>query len=86
MSWKIYGSDNPESFDENDLICYVKNAPAMNIRRPMKTFEVEKKAKPYSYFKFVMLKNFTNLPHNQGEFSLTAIEVFGILTSKNKST
>lgn len=82
MSWKILGSDDPENFNENDMICYVKNAPAMNIPRPMRTFEVEKKTRPYSYFKFVMIKNFTKLQQNQGELSLTGIELFGVLNVK----
>ncbi|KAK8857393.1 hypothetical protein M9Y10_015798 [Tritrichomonas musculus] len=82
MSWKIYGSNDPAKFEEKDLIVYVKNAPSMNVPRPMKTFQVERRSKSYSYFKFVLLKNFTTRVQDQGELSLSAFELFGVLTAK----
>ena len=82
MSWKIYGSDNSSSFSEEDLIEYVKSAPSMNIPKPMKTFQVAKKAKPYSYFMFVLLKNYSSRKVDQGELTLSGLELFGILTAK----
>ena len=82
MSWVIYGSDNPNKFSEEDVVERVKNAPSMNVPRPMKTFKVSGKSKPYSYFKFVLVKNFSPKKLNEGELTLSGLELFGILTAK----
>ena len=82
MSWKIFGSNDPNSFSDDDLIDFVKSAPSMNAPCPMKTFQVMKKIKPYSYFKFVMLKNYAVKYQYQGEFNLSGLELFGVLTAR----
>lgn len=79
-SWKIYGSNDPSHFNESDLVDYVKEAPTMNILDKINTFEVKGKAKPYSYFKFVMIENYSTKKLDAGDFNISALEFFGILT------
>lgn len=79
-SWKIYGSNDIDYFDESDLISYVKEAPTMNDPDRLNTFEIKNKPKPYSYFKFVMLENYAPKKIDAGDFNISALEFFGILT------
>lgn len=79
-SWKIYGSNDGNNFNENDLIDYVKEASDMNVYGKTNTFGVKGKAKPYSYFKFVMLENYSTKKIDSGDFNISALEFFGILT------
>ncbi|OHT02426.1 hypothetical protein TRFO_30493 [Tritrichomonas foetus] len=79
-SWKIYGSVDGEEF--TDLITFVENAQEMNQPSAVVTFDVPSKPKPYSYFKFQMTKNFATRPSAGSEFSISGLELFGILTAK----
>ena len=79
-SWKIYGSHNSTQFDESDLIEYVKEAPTMKVLDKINTFEVKNKAKPYSYFKFVLMENYSTKKIDAGDFNISGLELFGILS------
>ncbi|EAX98662.1 hypothetical protein TVAG_403440 [Trichomonas vaginalis G3] len=73
--WKVEGSnDNETWFKVNE-----QKTNKMNMATPLVYFDM-KKTKPYSYFRWTMIENNTTKSMtNQYEFSICALELFGIL-------
>lgn len=74
-SWKVEASND----NENWVKVNEQKTQKMNVQQPLVYFPMNK-TKAYSYFKWTMLENNTtqSMP-NQYEFSVCALELFGIL-------
>ena len=73
--WRIEASNDGNNWVEIETVKTNK----MNRPEPIETFKLSKMTEPYSMFKWILLENnTTQSKSNQFEFSVSALELFGV--------
>ena len=86
-NWQYHGMDIHEGSNVDIVVSDIYNwveietvkTNKMNRPEPIETFKLSKMTEPYSMFKWILLENnTTQSKSNQFEFSVSALELFGV--------